>query len=383
MQSADKLARRFALVAGLIHPLVSAQTFTFDPPKFVPLVSVMTAQGLMPLDLDGDGNTDIAVQLFTGNYVYLGDGKGGFGANPVYLSVNPFQDFSDLNGDGKADILIAYPGSYSEPGTPVGNFSVLLGDGKGNFRTTTNMELPYADTYTYVLGDFNNDGRPDVAYVDISADPADGETSLMIFLNMGNGVFKQVLHQVLEHYPFQIVAGDFNADGRTDLAWAEGQAQSSANTYRIRYMYGNGDGSFQPVRTYTLDAQPLALFAGDLNRDGRTDLGVAAPNAQGRFATLLAKQTSGFYWASNVNYPLIPNVLGLKDLNGDGQPDLLVAFSYVLLPGKPGGRFGAPQPLPVGLYYPLFVPLKKGGLPAIFDAFSPWAIRIFVNTSKK
>ncbi len=385
MKLLNRLARNFGVLALLIPSLVFAQTFTFSAPKNFPLPSANAAGGVVPLDLNGDGNTDIAVRLETGNYVYLGDGKGGFEPNPVTLSVDAFQIYTDLNGDGKADVLVLYPatyGGFGNPGSP-GEFSVSLGDGKGNFKTTTKMELPYADTWTYVLGDFNNDGRTDIAYLDISAVPADGETSLTIFLNMGNGVFKQGLHMPLEHYPFQIVTGDFNGDGKTDLAWAEGEPLNSSNAYAIHYMYGNGDGSFQPVRTYTLDAQPLALFAADFNYDGRTDLGVAAPNALGRFATLLAKQTSGFYWSSNLDYALIPNVMDLRDFNGDGLPDILVAFPYVLIPGKPDGRFGIPQGLPSGLVNPSFAPLKKGGLPAIFDPSDSAVIRVFVNTRKE
>jgi FG-GAP repeat protein len=75
--------------------------------------------------------------------------------------------------------------------------------------------------------------------------------------------------------------------------------------------------------------------------------------------------------------------MDLTDFNGDGQPDLLVAFPWVLFPGKAGGRFGSPQALPSGILIPSFAPVKKGGLPAIFDTGDPLALRIFVNTSKK
>jgi hypothetical protein len=183
-----------------------------------------------------------------------------------------------------------------------------------------------------------------------------------------------------------MLAGDFNGDGNIDLAWPEAEPLTGSN-YAIHYMYGNGNGGFQPVRTYTLDAQPGPMFAGDFNHDGRMDLALAvgSPKALNifRFATLLAKQTTGFYWSSNFVYAPINNAVELTDFNGDGQPDLLVAFPWVLFPGKPGGRFGSPQALPSDIVIPSFAPLRKGGLPAIFDTGDPSALQVFANTSKK
>jgi FG-GAP-like repeat/FG-GAP repeat len=378
---------RVGLLAILINPAMLAQTFSFSAPKLHPLPSGNTAGGIVPLDLDGDGNTDVAVRLDSGDdYVYLGDGKGGFKADPVPLRVDAFQIFTDLNGDGKADVLILDSGSPQPYEPQEGQFSVLLGDGKGNFNATTYIVLPHADTWTYTLGDFNNDGRTDVAYMDISSSPADGETSLFIFLNKGNGVFEEDLHKPLDHSPRSVVTGDFDGDGKTDIAWADGDSQAGSGRYLIHYMYGNGDGSFQPERVYTIDGQPVPMFAVDLNRDHRTDLAVVVYNTRGRFASLLAKQTTGFYWSSNLNYARLSNARELTDFNGDGQPDLLVAFPYVLFPGEPGGRFGVYQGLPSGLVNPVFTPLTRGGLPAIFDVTAdgtPPAIRVFVNTSRK
>ena len=69
--------------------------------------------------------------------------------------------------------------------------------------------------------------------------------------------------------PDALVAGDFNGDGRTDLA----VANSGSNDVSV--LLGNGDGTFQPQVTYAVGSGPDALVAGDFNGDGRTDLAVA------------------------------------------------------------------------------------------------------------
>ena len=65
------------------------------------------------------------------------------------------------------------------------------------------------------------------------------------------------------------MAGDFTGDGRTDLAVANGNADT------VSVLLGNGDGTFQPQVTYAVGIEPDAIVAGDFTGDGRTDLAVA------------------------------------------------------------------------------------------------------------
>ena len=70
--------------------------------------------------------------------------------------------------------------------------------------------------------------------------------------------------------PIAIVAGDFNGDGRTDLAVANDGDNA------VSVLLGNGDGTFQTAGQPTRwEPSPYAIVAGDFNGDGRTDLAVA------------------------------------------------------------------------------------------------------------
>ncbi len=156
MQMPVRYSAAFAVVSSLfVLPALSAQTFTFGPPK---VVATNTGTPL-PLDLNGDGKTDLFMsEPGSLGGVHLGDGSGSFAATfvPVHAAGLPNElqsspNFIDVNGDGKADMVFMYGGFYA-PGEPYDYqvFAVALGDGHGNFTTTADFTLDYGPGSSFV-----------------------------------------------------------------------------------------------------------------------------------------------------------------------------------------------------------------------------------------
>jgi hypothetical protein len=374
----------FAAASALFLCLsLHAQSFTFGPVQNINLPSEAVGYQLATLDMNGDGNTDVFVSLSTGNYIYLGDGTGSFSATPVTAhgsAGGSFQhqpQFYDVNGDGYADEVIAYPGYNDPSGTNSypGVFSILLGDGQGNFTESTQLSQGDSNGSQGILiaGDFNHDGKVDFATAFIQA-PNSGQGTLNIFLNKGAGHFQAGLSMTVAGLPGGLVSTDFNGDGKLDILWLDDAPEANRkNAFDFHCLYGNGDGTFRPDKVcYALDSAPQSVASADFNRDGKPDLviyagakldahGHVVSGAKPRLATLLAK-TGGFYWSSSLTATTGVGTLRIAEMNGDGYPDLIAGNS--LFKGSANGVFSNQQ-----IFYNvprIFAPLRKGGRPAMF-----------------
>ena len=391
----------------LFIPALPAQTFTWGPAQNINLPAPAVFSNLSAIDMNGDGNTDICLSMWTIDssnrvtnfkYIYVGDGLGHFGSSPITVHESKPDygfgtvQFFDVNGDGFADEVYSYGGFTNSGLAHPGVFAVLLGDGKGNFTQTTSIPQELSGASNYVdapsiiaAGSFRNNGRLDFATV--FPDPSNaGHSVLTVYLNDGSGNFHVgSTLEVVSGAPLNPLTGDFNGDGHLDIAWPDSAAEPGTNNrFAIHCLNGNGDGTFGPDHIcYTLDGPPYGAVSANLNGDPKADLLVYAgpkvgvSGAQARVATLLAKQTGGFYWSSSVSVPpgavnfgstsiygLPP--LNLEDLNGDGTLDVILA-GELLFAGSPNGVFGSRESIAPGNYNPsYFAPLKKGGLPALF-----------------
>lgn len=218
----------------------------------------------------------------------------------------------DFNGDGITDLAAA--NGYD------GTVSILLGNGDGTFQPQIVYSVGPIQA-GIVVADFNNDKKLDLALViDNTA-----ETSVIaILLGNGDGTFTPAqVSPPASPMPIGILAGDFAGNGNAGLAIWDGS--------RVSVLMGNGNGTFQaPVETTHL---PIAsnIVAGDLNGDGKTDLVFAGSTSTAKFSVLLSNGDGTFQLqplAASAQLPFVPDAFTLADVNGDGRLDL-VAFEGV------------------------------------------------------
>ncbi len=273
-------------------------------------------------DFNGDGKPDLAIADYGGNNVtvLLGDGTGRFAAAPSSPFPAGSQPYSvavgDFNSDGKPDLAIA---NYNS-----NNVTVLLGDGTGGFAAAPGSPFPAgSQPYSVAVGDFNGDGKPDLAIANV----ASGDVTVL--LGSGTGGFTAAPGSpfAVGSYPESVAVADFNNDGKLDLAVA-GVGLYQSTGLNVTVLLGDGTGGFTAVQSgpAATGSQPTALAVGDFNEDGLPDLAVINPGTS-TVAVLLGNGTGGFTPAtgSPLTAGTQPVSLAVGDFNVDGKPDLVSA----------------------------------------------------------
>jgi hypothetical protein len=278
-------------------------------------------------DFNGDGKLDLAVAN-SGVSVLLGNGDGTFqtarnfpaGSTPLSVSVG------DFNGDGKLDLAVA---NYDHFGS--GTVSVLLGNGDGSFGSARSFAAG-TRPFSVAVGDFNGDGRPDLAVTNRDSD------NVSVLVANGDGSFQQAVNYAAGSSPRSVAVGDFDGDGLLDLAVA------NFGSDNVSVLLGNGDGTFQTAQSYAAGSHPWSVAVGDFNGDGLPDLAVAHTGSA-NVSVLLGNGDGSFQTARN--FPAQgTNSVAVGDFNGDGFLDLVTTGSVLL--GNGDGSFQAARNFPTG-----------------------------------
>jgi hypothetical protein len=278
-----------------------------------------SAGGISVLLGNGDGTFQAAVAY----------ASGGYSANSVAVG--------DVNGDGKPDLLVANcAASFDACGDGNnGAASVLLGNGDGTFRAAVTYASGGFGANAIAVGDVNGDGKADVVVADDCADSACTSSVVGVLLGNGDGTFRAaVIYGPVWGITFSEAVGDVNGDGKPDLVVANScvyPQYEDCTSANVGVLLGNGDGTFQAVVTYGSGGQDArSVVVADVNGDGKPDLvvanectndncngvvGVLLGNGDGTFQAAVTYGSGGYYADS----------LAVADVNGDGKPDLVVA----------------------------------------------------------
>src|SRR2546430_4593475 len=137
-----------------------------------------------------------------------------------------------------------------------------------------------ASPYSVVVGDFNGDGVPDLVVANFG-NPYSSQTisgSVSVLLGKGDGAFRSAVTYDAGRNPSSVRAADFNGDGKPDLAIANSVCSGCGPNVSV--LLGKGGGTFEAAFNYVGVAEPSSVGVGDFNGDGKPDLAVADPGSR-------------------------------------------------------------------------------------------------------
>jgi hypothetical protein len=338
-----------------------------DLPSFLaPAIYDAASNASYPViaDVNADGRRDVLIPTApVGIAVLLGIGDGSLGPPIFYPAASGSSALAvtDINSDGKLDVATA--------DRPTKTVSVLLGRGDGTFLPNINTSAGANEPGRIATGDFNNDGRPDLAVtyvnkksgvgilmgngdgtfepitiydtgptafyaplssIDLNSDGFDDvivsnsySNTVSVYISLGDGTFAPRVDYAAGDAPHGQAIGDVNKDGWLDLVIGNGDVVTLSES-SVSILLGNGDGSFAPPRTFVTGLAPQGPVLADVNRDRKLDIATVSP--QSGLVSLHLGNGDGTFGAPTTYADIGNNQRGFAggDLNNDRYPDLVI-----------------------------------------------------------
>jgi len=296
-------------------------------------------------DFNRDGHLDIALAIHLhGLFVLTGDGHGNFqDASAGLRSADGASDFSsrairavDWNGDGLPDLVAVSEGLGAGASRPLADRDgvvVFLNQRDKGWRKSDRALSKGIFSDSITLGDFDGDGHIDIATGSNVMDRRD-----LVTLWRANGVAAPLALDFsgLHQYVQAVVAGDFDNDGKDDLAVAYLSLENETWYSALDLFYSRAGGKWERhglLKEPTRDG-PLTLASGHLLNKDERDL--VALTARGETLVFLS---DGHGLVKNAvplpSYGCRGSHVALADLDGDGRDEIVASFA-----DEPAG-FGA------------------------------------------
>ncbi|MEM1057031.1 MAG: FG-GAP-like repeat-containing protein [Bacteroidota bacterium] len=298
-------------------------------PVRLPGESNIISYGAYAGDLDGDGDSDLAVpnEIPADVRVFLNDGTGTYGAFEVHALPNGDwpspSEGADFNHDGRTDIVVGNGRNEM--------MSVLLGDGAGDFTSIVSYPTTGDNVRGLAVLDADGDGHDDV----VTSNRNSGNLSL--FLGRGDGSFDApTTMEPGAQGETALAPGDANGDGILDLF------VGAYNSNEILLMLGDGQGGFTLSDRLGVNGSVWMLASGDLDGDGLADV-VSASSYADAVETVFSDGDGTLTYGDRLPSGRFTIAVDLGDLDGDGALDIVssnyITGDFAIYRGNGSGQF--------------------------------------------
>ena len=314
-------------------------------------------------DVNGDGYQDLVVTApGEGELSVFHGGATGLAATPAmtmapgvgtYTGVGGITH-ADLDGDGYGDLLVGHGGEYDDDGIYAGAVYLYTGTGAGISDIPSQTFWGSGGSFgsAIALGDFNDDGWSDMAV----GSPYyswgfENEGAVSVFLGTAAGLpasadWSWDADAEAEYAGTALAVGDLDGDGNDDLVVGAPGHQAYEYDEGAMYVFAGGSAGLGSAPDWTVACTAAsarcgsALVVADIDQDGFDDAVLGAPGYDGaetdeggalvyRGGAAGPDDDPAFTWSSGQEWAAAGGTLALDDIDGDGDPDLVIgAASY-------------------------------------------------------